>query len=395
MAATRNSAIDHTAAEADRAAEPRPAYRPEARSGGQQTARPRRPLSGQATVEPAAAMALHKTAFTDKRSGRIYRNHRRYQVVIIGERAELTLRDNAEGMSQEQLVLASHTGVVFDHIRQAYPDGGHCKGKTLHRRLSQKYFNIPRRVVDLFVETCAACQTNRPHPRKAKAGSRPILSKGKFGARGRVDLVDYQSSEYAGYKFLLTYFDHGLKLGFTAPLPNKQDCLLLVLAMLLPRPVMAAMLLQAMLLLMMMPLLQALAMLLPRLAMTAMLLLRQVLMQVLPLLLRSRGAAGTAPVAGPERMSTADVADVIAALKDPWPGCTMVNGRPRHSPSNGGSERFYRTIVKIRIYCAEHNTPNWPSASQIATWQDNTGFHSAIQQPCTVKCPVSACHLCA
>mmetsp|Transcript_35062 Transcript_35062/g.89702 ORF Transcript_35062/g.89702 Transcript_35062/m.89702 type:complete len:92 (-) Transcript_35062:1722-1997(-) len=43
--------------------------------------------------------------------------------------------------------------------------------------------------------------------------------------------------------------------------------------MLLPRPVMAAMLLQAMLLLMMMPLLQALAMLLPRLAMTAMLLL--------------------------------------------------------------------------------------------------------------------------
>eukprot|EP00873_Tetraselmis_striata_P038505 jgi/Tetstr1/458769/TSEL_045153.t1 len=97
-------------------------------------------------------MALHKTAFTDKlrdllkqskpnvsmlteeawalakrdvlawdslpaserRSWRIYRNHHRYQVVMIGERADLTLRDNAEGMSQEQLALASHTGVFFD-----------------------------------------------------------------------------------------------------------------------------------------------------------------------------------------------------------------------------------------------------------------------------------------
>eukprot|EP00873_Tetraselmis_striata_P011581 jgi/Tetstr1/431845/TSEL_021337.t1 len=35
---------------------------------------------------------------------------------------------------------------------------------------------------------------------------------------------------------------------------------------------------------------------------------------------------------------------VVTATKELWPGCTMVTGRPRHSPSNGGSERFNRTI---------------------------------------------------
>lgn len=72
---------------------------------------------------------------------------------------------------------------------------------------------------------------------------------------------------------------------------------------------------------------------------------------------------------------------VVTALKELWPGCTMVTGRPRHSPSNGGNERFNRTIVeKVRLFCCEHNTPNWPLAAQLAIWQYNTGFHSAIQQ---------------
>lgn len=86
-----------------------------------------------------------------------------------------------------------------------------------------RYCNIPRRVVKLFCETCVTCAKHRTT--KAKAGHRPILSKGMFGARGQIDLIDYQSSEYKGYRFLLTYIDHGIKFCFCTPIPNKEVCM--------------------------------------------------------------------------------------------------------------------------------------------------------------------------
>eukprot|EP00873_Tetraselmis_striata_P011582 jgi/Tetstr1/431846/TSEL_021337.t2 len=132
----------------------------------------------------------------------------------------------------------------------------------------------------------------RAHPKKAKAGSRPILSHGKYGVRGQVDLIDYQSSEYAGYRFLLTYVDHGLKLGFTFPLPSKQvhlsSCKLTTGG-------------------------------------SSSTLLHAVALTMVLLMLKAK-------------------LQVVTATKELWPGCTMVTGRPRHSPSNGGSERFNRTI---------------------------------------------------
>ncbi len=57
--------------------------------------------------------------------------------------------------------------------------------------------------------------------KKTKAGYRPILTLG-FGSRGQVDLVDLQSSEYEGMKWLLSYVDHGTKYAATCALPNKQ-----------------------------------------------------------------------------------------------------------------------------------------------------------------------------
>ena len=69
-------------------------------------------------------------------------------------------------------------------------------------------------------DTCATCYVQKVVKQKAKAGARITLSKGKLCDRGQVDLVDYQSSPYMSYKYMLTHIDHGLKMGFVAPLPN-------------------------------------------------------------------------------------------------------------------------------------------------------------------------------
>mmetsp|Transcript_34566 Transcript_34566/g.87208 ORF Transcript_34566/g.87208 Transcript_34566/m.87208 type:complete len:172 (+) Transcript_34566:728-1243(+) len=120
----------------------------------------------------------------------------------------------------EQVKLSSLAGMVFEHIRDLHLKGVHAKLKKLHKMILGRYCNIPRRVVKLFCETCVTCAKHRTT--KAKAGHRPILSKGMFGARGQIDLIDYQSSEYKGYRFLLTYIDHGIKFCFCTPIPNKE-----------------------------------------------------------------------------------------------------------------------------------------------------------------------------
>eukprot|EP00873_Tetraselmis_striata_P015679 jgi/Tetstr1/435943/TSEL_024824.t2 len=42
------------------------------------------------------------------------------------------------------------------------------------------------------------------------------------GVHVKIDLIDYQSSEYKGCRFLLTYINHGIKFCFCTPIPNKE-----------------------------------------------------------------------------------------------------------------------------------------------------------------------------
>ena len=88
----------------------------------------------------------------------------------------------------------------------------------MYDRVNRKCCNIPREVCNMFASCCAICAKQRAHVKKAKAGARPILTMG-FG--GQIDLVDYQSMQYGGMRYLLTYVDHGLKFSFVKPIPDK------------------------------------------------------------------------------------------------------------------------------------------------------------------------------
>ena len=68
---------------------------------------------------------------------------------------------------------------------------------------------------------CATCIKMRNNIKKGRAGHRPIIIV-CFGSREQVDLVDMQSAEYEGMKWLLTYCDHGTKYAATCHVPNKQ-----------------------------------------------------------------------------------------------------------------------------------------------------------------------------
>eukprot|EP00873_Tetraselmis_striata_P017469 jgi/Tetstr1/437733/TSEL_026387.t1 len=103
---------------------------------------------------------------------------------------EQTMRERGDiNVPLEQVKLVSHAGMVVEHIRDSHLKGVHAKLHKLHKMILGRYCNIPRRVVKLFCETCVTCAKHRTT--KAKAGHRPILSKGMFGACGQIDLIDY------------------------------------------------------------------------------------------------------------------------------------------------------------------------------------------------------------
>ncbi len=110
---------------------------------------------------------------------------------------------------------------IFNVLREAHLATGHGKELVMYRGVSRDYFNVSRVICAMFCNECATCLLTRSNLKKTKAGHRPILTTG-FGSRGQVDLVDFQSSEFDGMKWLLTYCDHGTKFAATTPVPNKQ-----------------------------------------------------------------------------------------------------------------------------------------------------------------------------
>jgi hypothetical protein len=54
------------------------------------------------------------------------------------------------------------------------------------------------------------------------------------------------------------------------------------------------------------------------------------------------------------------VGEIIQELAQLWPGCRMVKGAPYHSATNGGVERFNRTIQdKIKMWMLHNSSGHW------------------------------------
>jgi hypothetical protein len=54
------------------------------------------------------------------------------------------------------------------------------------------------------------------------------------------------------------------------------------------------------------------------------------------------------------------VGGIIQELRQLWPGCRMVKGAPFHSATNGGVERFNRTIQeKIKMWMLHNSSGHW------------------------------------
>lgn len=96
-----------------------------------------------------------------------------------------------------------HNIEIFDLLKAAHVLTGHGWLYKIYYNLKDKYANITRQSILLFLSVCGTCVKKRAHPKKGVV-VKPILTKETY-ARGQVDLIDMQSSKDDDYKFICNY----------------------------------------------------------------------------------------------------------------------------------------------------------------------------------------------
>ena len=112
-----------------------------------------------------------------------------------------------------------HIEETFDLLHEMHVATGHGGRDILIRDVKKKFANITIEQIMWFLELCQFCQLKRSKTRK-EIVVKSIVSTG-FNNRAQVDLIDMQSQPDGEYRFIMNYQDHGTKFGRLLPLKTK------------------------------------------------------------------------------------------------------------------------------------------------------------------------------
>lgn len=109
---------------------------------------------------------------------------------------------------------------AFDILFDQHQALGHPGIRLLHLTCNKLVYNISRDQVKWFTDRCGTCVIKHCHlPREQVV--KPIRTS-KVRDRGQVDLMDYQSISYNGYRWVMVYQDHFSKFVVLRPLKAKR-----------------------------------------------------------------------------------------------------------------------------------------------------------------------------
>jgi transposase InsO family protein len=155
-------------------------------------------------------------------------------------------------------------------------------------------------ILELFKELCEECQLKKRKLASKGRVVKPVVSK-EFNSRGQMDLIDMQSLSYNDHRYIMVYQDNMTKFVVLWSLKSK------------------------------------------RTTDVAMQILDIFLLFGAPNILQSdNGAEFTA--------------SIISQLKDVWPGCKIVHGKPRHPQSEGSVEWANADIRDMTVTWMHENS---------------------------------------
>ena len=206
-------------------------------------------------------------------------------------------------------------------------DGKHLGRDRLFTELKKQFAGFSRKIVLKFVGMCPECQLQKSKKSLKSTVTKPIRSS-DFASRGQVDLIDMQTSRAMNepYNFLLVYQDHLTKFIVLRPLKRKTAA------------------------------------------------------EVTSILLDIFCLIGPPHILQSDNGKEFKNIDLAKMIRELWPGCKTVNGRPRHPQSQGSVERVNKEIKKVLgALMRKNNDPCWVKYVPIAQHSINTCPHSTLE----------------
>ena len=237
--------------------------------------------------------------------------------------------------SQPNLMKIVPKNELFDLFETVHShDGKHLGRDRLFTELKKQFTGFSRKIVLTFVGMCPECQLQKSKKSLKSIVTKPIRSS-EFASRGQVDLIDMQATREMNepYNFLLVYHDHLTKFIVLRPLKRKTadevvSTLLDIFCLIGP-----------------------------------------------PHILQSDNG---------KEFKNVNLANMIREL---WPGCKAVNGKPRHPQSQGSVERVNQEIKKVLgALMRKNNDPYWVRYVSIAQHSINTSPHSTLENYSPYRC---------
>ncbi|XP_071055094.1 KRAB-A domain-containing protein 2-like [Onthophagus taurus] len=113
-----------------------------------------------------------------------------------------------------------HDDELFNILQELHTSTGHGDRDRMMKKTKEKYKNIVRTEILLFINLCAPCQMKQKREKKGII-SKPMIFN-DLNSRCQVDLIDYQSHADGKYRFVLVYQDHLTKFVILRPLESKR-----------------------------------------------------------------------------------------------------------------------------------------------------------------------------
>ncbi|XP_053545703.1 KRAB-A domain-containing protein 2 [Bombina bombina] len=259
--------------------------------------------------------------YKNKESSRDYRTIERDDVLTV-QGCEKLIEPLSD--AQESVKKFVHAEELFDILYSTHLSIGHGGRDRMIKQLNTLYKNITQAQIKIFLDLCELCQQKQKSVKKGIV-VKPIISS-HFNSRCQVDLIAYQSQPDGKFKFLLVYQDHLTKFVVLKPLTSK------------------------------------------RADEVAYNLLDIFLLFDTPSILHSDNG----------RKFCNKILDSVTQL---WPEIKMVNGKPRHSQSQGSVERANQDIENmLTTWMADNQTNKWSEGVQFVQFMKNHAYHSAIKR---------------
>lgn len=257
-----------------------------------------------------AELAAKKTPLQNRRL-------KRFRIIEVGETKKLASKS-------EPVKYYLTANDIFDTIESAHVAIGHGGRDRLKAETSRKYANITLDMINIFLSMCETCQRKKSKKKRGLV-SKPILHS-EMNSRCQVDLIDMQSQQDHGFKFIMVYQDHLTKFVLLRSLQSKRA--------------------------------------------------EEVAYQLTDIFL-TFGAPCILHSDNGREFVNAVINEVISY----WPEVKLVHGKPRHSQSQGSVERANQDIEKmLAAWMQDNNTTNWSKGLAFVQFMKNRALHSGIKQ---------------